>query len=165
MQTKRIQCPKCKTVLDVKNSNNDVVKMITCPSCQSVLQVKFPRPMAAAGATQLASPNQKTSVQARLLFGNTSYPLEDGENIVGRKGSSSQATLQIDTDDRYMSRQHGIIKVTTLPDGTKKVVLSNFQDKCYTTVNGQKLEEGDAIRLADGNSITMGQTTMTFKLS
>ena len=189
MQTKRVKCPKCGVVLDVKNSKNEEVKQITCPSCKTVLQVKFQpqqEPLEAKtyysspkqassdcgatqlagtsyGATQLAMPSAKESYKVCLQFGGVIYPLEEGRNIVGRKASTSTATVQIETADRYMSRQHCSITVTTLPDGTKKAVLSNYQNKNQTTVDGQPIETGDAIRLTDGNSITMGRTTVVFK--
>ena len=191
MQTKRIICPKCKAVLDVKNSQNEVVKQITCPSCKTILKVNFPQeqePLEAktfyappkqqsvdngetqlAGGsyddTQLVTDSPKSACKAKLMFGGIHYLLEEGQNIVGRKGNTSRATIQIDTDDRYMSRQHCSITVTTLPDKTKKVVLSNYQNKNLTSIDGQAIETGDAIRLTDGNSITMGHTTITFKLS
>lgn len=191
MQTKRIKCPSCGVVLDVQNSKNELVKQITCPKCKAVLQVKFPpqqepleaktyyappkQPVADNGATQLASSSYgatqlvtdtpKISTSAKLLYDGVSYPLEEGQNIIGRRGNTSKATIQIATDDRYMSRQHCSVTVTTLPDGTKKVVLSNYQNKNLTSIDGQPIETGDAIRLTDGNSITMGHTTITFKLS
>lgn len=191
MQTKRIKCPKCGVVLDVKNSKNEEVKQIICPSCKTILQVKFQlqqepmeaktfyappkRPMADNGVTQLVggsfgatqlvmSPKKEVS-KAILQFGGVSYPLEEGRNIIGRKASTSKANVQIETADRYMSRQHCSITVTTLSDGTKKAVLSNYQNKNQTTIDGQPIETGDTIRLTDGNSITMGHTTITFKLS
>ena len=98
------------------------------------------------------------------MFGGVSYPLEEGQNIVGRKGTTSKATVQIETADRYMSRQHGSIRVTTLSDGTKKAVLSNYQNKNLTSVDGQEIAKGDEIRLTNGNRITMGHTTVIFKL-
>ena len=190
MQTKRIVCPGCRAVLDVKNSKNETEKQITCPSCKAVLKVKFApqqepqeaktyyappkQPAADNGETQLAagnngatllvSPTHKTN-QAYLQYAAQTYPLAEGQNIIGRKGSTSIATVQIDTDDRYMSRQHVSINVTTLPDGNVKAVLSNYQNKNLTTIDGQEIETGDAIRLTDGNSIKMGHTTVTFKLS
>ena len=100
---------------------------------------------------------------ARLVFEDQPYFLEEGQNIIGRKGNTSKATVQIATDDRYMSRQHCSITITTLPDGTKKAVLSNYQNKNLTTIDGQEIETGDAIRLVNGNRITMGHTTVIFK--
>jgi pSer/pThr/pTyr-binding forkhead associated (FHA) protein len=112
----------------------------------------------------LASSTPKNSQTAQLIFDGISYNLEEGQNIVGRKGMTSKATIQIATQDRYMSRQHCSITVTTLPDGTKKAVLSNYQNKNLTTIDGQEIETGDAIRLVNGNRITMGHTTVVFKL-
>ena len=200
MQTKRIQCPNCKVVLDVKNSKNEEVKQITCPKCKAILQVKFlpqkapleaetyyapKKPVVDSGATQLAGtdngatqlagssygatqlvmPKEKPNESnARLVFEDQPYFLEEGQNIIGRKGNTSKATVQIATEDRYMSRQHCSITVTTLPDGTKKAVLSNYQNKNLTSVDGQEIETGDEIRLTNGDRITMGHTTVVFKL-
>ena len=194
MQIKRIQCPNCKVVLDVKNSKDEEVKQISCPKCKTLLKVTFDlqqtpeEPVEAHtfyaapqkpsvdsgatqlsagsfGATQLAAASHKSETQAKLMFGLVSYPLKEGQNIVGRMGSTSKATVQIETTDRYMSRQHCSITVKTLPDGTKKVVLSNYQNKNLTTVDGEPIETGDQIRLTNFNKITMGMTTVTFKLS
>ena len=192
MQIKRVKCPQCNAVLDVKNSKNEEVKQITCPSCQTWLQVRFApqqEPIEAhtfletpqspqsldngetqlaagmSGATQLNISESQTHTHAELLYGGVNYPLVEGRNIVGRKGNTSKATVQIETADRYMSRQHVAIEVTTLPNGTLKVLLSNYQNKNLTSVDGQPIETGDAIRLTDGNAITMGHTKVTFKLS
>lgn len=191
MQIKRIQCPNCKVILDVKNSKDEEVKLIKCKNCGAPLEVPFrpqQEPLEAhtyiaepkkpsvdngatqlaaglAGATQLAMPKEKPqSSSARLVFDDQPYFLEEGQNIIGRKGTTSKATVQIATDDRYMSRQHCAITVTTLPDGTKKAVLSNYQNKNLTTIDGQEIETGDAIRLVNGNRIKMGHTTVVFKL-
>lgn len=192
MQIKRVKCPQCNAVLDVKNSKNEEVKQITCPSCQTWLQVRFApqqKPIEAhtfletpqspqsldngetqlaagmSGATQLNISESQTHTHAELFYGGVNYPLVEGRNIVGRKGNTSKATVQIETADRYMSRQHVAIEVTTLPNGTLKVLLSNYQNKNLTSVDGQPIETGDAIRLTDGNAITMGHSTLTFKLS
>ena len=199
METKRIICPKCRAVLDVKNSKNEEEKLITCPSCSTPLKVSFhpqqapmeaktfyappKKPIADSGETQLAGgnngatilggamagatqlgPSPKKESSARLVYEDMPYFLEEGQNIVGRKGNTSKATIQIATEDRYMSRQHCSITVTTLPDGTKKAVLSNYQNKNLTTIDGQEIETGDAIRLVNGNRIKMGHTTVVFKL-
>lgn len=189
METKRIKCPKCGVVLDVTNSKNEAVKLITCPKCKVKLQVKFQpqeKPLEAhtvygpqrpvnngetqlggalignSASTELASP--KLQVQrASLLCDGEKYPLEIGRNVVGRKAQTSTATLQIATADRYMSRQHAVVNVTRLPDGGLKCTLRNDQNKNQTLVDGQPIENGDEIRLTDGNRITMGHTTILFK--
>ena len=192
MQVKRIKCPKCGAVLDVKNTKNEEVKLITCPSCKTSLRVTFhpqtepidahtflssPQKTATDqeatqlggnnyATTQLATPkgkSAKSSSKVRLVFDEKPFFLVVGKNIVGRKGNTSKATVQIPTDDRYMSRQHCAITVTALSDGSMKAVLSNYQNKNLTTIDGQEIETGDEIRLINGNRITMGHTTVVFK--
>lgn len=193
MQTKRVKCPHCGVVLDVKNSKNETLKQITCPQCKYPLQVKFdpaeeqPEPPSdpleaetyyapkkavdaatqlggISSATQLASTPRKNK-KAILTFQGEDYLLSEGQNIIGRSGTTSKASIQIKTDDRYMSRQHVAIEVKTFADGTIKAVLQNYKNKNETLIDGQAIETGDEIRLADNNTITMGRTTVTFKIS
>ena len=179
---KQITCPSCKTILQVKfppqqeQPQQEPIEAHTyyAPSKRSMADSGATQLAGAggetvlggglSGATQLYMPTQKTTSTAKLTFEGNDYPLEEGRNIVGRKGTTSKATVQIATEDRYMSRQHCSITVTTLPDGTKKAVLSNYQNKNLTTVDGQEIETGDEIRLTNGDRITMGHTTVVFKL-
>lgn len=173
-EVKQFICPKCKTLLKVK-----FAQPIEAPTYYG-----GPKPGADGGATQLGGglsgatvlggiqsgetqlvvPSAKAPATPHLSFGGKDYSLLEGQNIIGRKASSSQATVQIETADRYMSRQHISITVSTLPDGTKKAVLSNYQNKNQTIVDGQEITTGDIIRLTDGDKITMGHTTVIFKL-
>lgn len=41
MQIKRIQCPQCQVVLDVKNDEEAPEKLVFCPRCSTELLVKF----------------------------------------------------------------------------------------------------------------------------
>ena len=111
--------------------------------------------------TILSSPKKKEKT-AILMFDGKQFPLREGRNVIGRSGKTSSATIQIPTSDRYMSRQHCCIDVKTLNNGEKKIVISNYQNKNVTKINGQQLETGDAIHLSDGDTITMGATTVTF---
>lgn len=105
------------------------------------------------------------SSAARLICGNRSYLLPIGRNIVGRSGETSEATIQIESEDRYMSRQHCCIDVKMGSDGQVTAVLSNYQNKNVMKVNGHQIQKGTSIQLSDGNTITMGHTNVKFKLS
>jgi hypothetical protein len=175
---KQITCPSCKTLLQVKFQPQqeplEAKTFYATPKQPAADSGKTQLGSAggdtvlggsASGSTELHTPSQNGSVTAKLSCGGKIYPLQDGRNIVGRQATTSEATVQIETVDRYMSRQHCIINVSTLPDGSKKAVLRNYQNKNSTTIDGQLIGKGDEIRLTDGNSITMGHTTVTFKLS
>lgn len=189
MQTKRVQCPSCGQVLEVRNTHNETLKEFTCPKCKALLQAKFPpqqepleaktylgprRPLSDIGATRLVGtnaastklvvPNVKPNAKPILEYDGQQYELEEGQNIVGRKCTTSKATIQIPTDDPYMSRQHCKITVSILPNGMKKVGLCNFRNKNRTYINDQLIVEGDVVCLSDGYKIKMGCTIVTFKL-
>jgi pSer/pThr/pTyr-binding forkhead associated (FHA) protein len=187
METKRIICPKCQCVLDVRNSKDEAVKIITCPQCHTQLRVTFKEqpqiPLggetqyvlggdkkgetqyagsgADGGATELLS--SSLSKHPRLIFQNQSYALAKGVNTVGRKASTSTATVQIATSDRYMSRSHVRINVVKLLDGSIKVILCNDKNKNLTSVKGQPLQDGDEIILSNGDEIKMGDTLLIYK--
>lgn len=179
MEVKRIKCPNCGVVLDVRNSKNETLKIITCPQCQAQLRVKFQPQSANTGAidaetfiannrktddTILKSKKQASSGKPVLTFAGRNYPLSIGENIVGREAVSSHATVQIATADHYMSRHHIKINVIALGDGNYKAVVSNYKNMNPTRVNGVKLDDGDAIVLQPGINITMGETTVAYNI-
>lgn len=172
METKRIKCPGCGVLLDVRNSQNETVKMITCPQCKSQLRVNFPQnngetqyvgSFPSNGDDTVYMGRQQAAVSpGYLVYGAQSYPLQLGMNVVGRKASTSQATVQIATDDRYMSRQHLNIHVNKVTEEKVRVVVSNEHNKNATYVNGQLLDEGDQLVITDGSTIKMGNTTVTY---
>lgn len=195
MEVKRIKCPSCGIILEVRNPKDEAVKIIKCPKCKATLSVKFKKqPLEAhtflasnkpqngetqyggfnkAGETQLGGSwgQGETQIGTKpvqskspcLKVNGRTYQLSIGTNIVGRKAPTSRATLQIATPDRYMSRQHSRIVVSKLPNGKLKAVISNEHNKNITNIDGQDLQQGDAIVLTDGDSIIMGETTVTYK--
>lgn len=192
METKRIKCPSCGVLLDVRNSQNEAVKMITCPQCKAQLRVMFSQNNRETqyvgggngetqyvnrdnGETRYVGPTSSVHSDETILAGNQSlltpgyltcggqkYPLEFGNNVVGRKATSSQATVQIATEDRYMSRQHLTIQVIKVSSDKTRVVAANYHNKNASYVNGQLLEEGDQLILSEGSIIKMGNTTVVY---
>ena len=114
-----------------------------------------------AFASSVSTSTSKSN--ARLIFNGKTIPLAYGRNVIGRRAETSPANVQIPADDLYMSRQHCVINVSYGADGRPKVTLSNYQNKNRTAVNGRVINGQDNILLSDGNQITLGRTTMTFK--
>lgn len=108
-------------------------------------------------------PSAKTSETASLEYDGQSFDLTEGRNIIGRKAESSLATIQIPTDDKFMSRQHCIINVSVSEEGELTATLTNFQNKNTTEVNGKAVEDGKQVTLTNGSELTLGHTTLTFK--
>ncbi|MBP3726318.1 MAG: FHA domain-containing protein [Bacteroidaceae bacterium] len=189
-QKKRVKCPHCEQLLDVVNSRNEKVKTISCLKCGGRMNVQFlhpssddeiipnaetvhqQRPHNVAGTIYGGKPqrpkDESNDVPQRvwhvvLRDTNTdrSYPLQMGRNIVGRASASSEADVQIDTNDRFMSRQH--LLITLVPKSglsPLKVTLQNYQNKNVTYVNGVPLDKADIVVLENGSTIKMGNSIL-----
>lgn len=173
LQTVEISCPQCHARLSVTNSKNEAIKRISCPNCGKQIDIRFKRPiqedgatelggMPTGGETQLGGPNQISVMSCHLMLNGKKYELQIGRNTIGRKAKTSNADVQLETDDLYMSRQHAIINVRRLPNGGITTSITNDQNKNATTVNGMELAKADEIILNDGDQIKMGETTVTF---
>ena len=165
MISKKIKCPKCHGILEVTNPKNDPSLLITCPNpeCKAKMRVDFQ-----TGETILAQADKGDEVIGHLSYAGDDYELVEGVNTIGRMAKSSDATIQIETDDRSMSRMHAQIKVVRLKTGRIKAILSDLRDEKKMasfplTIEDEPLFPGDAINLANGDIIKMGKTKLKYK--
>ena len=83
-----------------------------------------------------------------VTFNGQPFPLDIGQNIVGRAAAGSPANIQIPTPDVYCSRQQAIITVVRMPDNSLCTYIRNFKNKNTTMINGALLGEGEDARSA-----------------
>ena len=170
MEIKRVKCPQCNSILEVKNTAGERVKNIVCPVCKKQLQVLFPDDDGKTiyggvpddGHTVIPT-QQKIESSCALIVDGTEYELLLGRNTVGRKAATSVASLQFTTSDMYMSRHHSVINVRRIADGSLRVSVMNYENKNKTYVDGHPLEKDDEVILHDGSVIQMGKTQVRFK--
>ncbi len=170
MEKKRVECPRCKSLLQVKQKQGELVKDVTCPVCNKIIQVLFSDDEGKTiyggvpddGRTVLPT-NQQMVSSCALMVDGVEYELLLGKNTVGRKASTSLASIQLSTSDMYMSRHHSIINVRRIADGSLRVSVLNYENKNKTFVDGIPLEAGDEPILHNGSIILMGKTQVTFK--
>ena len=170
---KRITCPKCGAVLDVKNTTGVATKVIACPKCGAHLKVVFHQEaeeahtvmagqeLAADGGSTMMAPASQIQKGYGLRVGQEVFPLSDGMNTIGRRAPSSHASIQIHTESHALSRNHAQIEVVRFDGGINRVRISNWQNKNITTVNGRHLGEDDVLLLKAGDHVVMGNVEMT----
>ncbi len=88
----------------------------------------------------------------RLIWGNRDIPLAFGENLLGR---DEAATVWI--DDALVSRRHARIVI----DETG-AVLEDLESKNGTYLRGKRIKAPR--KLADGDQVTIGPASMTFRV-
>lgn len=90
------------------------------------------------------------------------YKLQLGVNTIGRKATTSSATIQIDTLDRTMSRSHAVIDVRNT-GGQIIHILKNGANKNPSYHKGIQIGISDQMILNNGDKVKFGSTELTFK--
>ena len=134
----RIKCPSCGIFLDVRNSKHEAVKQVTCPNCHKLLAVDF---------RDVEPDKSELSPQpiGSLYHGEMRIALQQGVNRITFPGF----------DDVE-------IKVVQLNDGGNKCLVRPKNDTCPLMVNGELLQVGDVVSLADGDEVQAGPTVLTY---
>lgn len=166
LESKNVKCPVCNTTTGFKDFRR-VADNPTDPG-----QKPKPRPHApnfnpAANAAdddatkmldESTRLNQaRTTRPGALRSGSLVFPLQMGQNIIGRQCSSQQPTIQLPCpENKRMSRKHLVIDVATTPDGGLSHVASLYKQQTNSTyINGQQLMFGNRIVLNNGDRITL----------
>lgn len=161
MQTVRVTCPGCKVALNVSNLNNESSRLIVCPKCKTQLRVSFaPQQPADEGETVVGQAQRRSVRTYALQCNGQTYALADGLNTVGRKATTSKASIQIVTADQRMSRHHLQVQLMRLPGGVDRIKVSNWNNKNATWVGDILLADGESLFVEPGTTLRLGGTTL-----
>jgi len=156
VNTKEVFCPSCNAPLQIAE---DAAGNITCPVCKS----KFSADVEHGGTAVNEDIARLYKVgKLQCLTDSALYELKRGPNSIGRQHGSSTATVQIATDDDFMSRNHANIEVVFNKDSTFSHILSDNKSLNRTFHNGKALEAGDRIYLKSGDKVRLGHTEFLF---
>lgn len=166
MIKKIVVCPNCKGKIEVTNENDLQFMQVKCPNpvCPAQIRIDFTDDL---NKTQMGASSGSNAKIGSLRLGSRSYPLQEGRNTIGRGAPSSQATVQLETADKSMSREHAVIEVVRLKSQRVKAILSDLRpaEKAKQRplmVEDMTLTAGDRISLAHGDVITMGDTEVKY---
>lgn len=166
MEKIKIRCPFCSNVLIVSDNPDNSGKKLRCPVCK---QVDFFENFARvedtpeADSTQIGNRFKAGTAVFRLNYNGRVYPLSEGFNSVGRKASSSSASIQVDNpEDSGFSRLHFNIEIVKGCDGAWHSYLSNASNKNPTYLNGIQVGSGEKLGLRSGDIIKSSSTELLF---
>jgi pSer/pThr/pTyr-binding forkhead associated (FHA) protein len=172
----KVKCGKCKAKVNLKTEDvKTTVIRFNCPICNAVNKLN----LEAIKSNQHEANNEKTQVSTNNTNNiagwlvvhdeNTkqqTHNLKMGKNIVGRKSESKPCDVMIDTEDKYMSRNHFAVEVNLGTKGLEYLVYD------VTSTNGtfinankeNKLNQMDKVFLTDGDTIQAGRTKMILRI-
>lgn len=181
----KIKCPFDGAVLSVKNQPGLEKKNVTCPVCKhkypfTSFRLLTPKSAPDDSGTEYPGTEEHTSYaygpaagemnltlgKLHLVGSGISFQLRPGRNVIGRKGSKSQADFQIDMGEkRAMSREHIVIVVNKVPGKGFVHYISLFKEKVNKTFIGEdQLLYGDCIVLNHGDMIKLPDATIRFEI-
>lgn len=161
-----VNCPMCgKRLLFVAEKAEPF--MVNCESCKVRIKIKGSE---AAPEKEENGPTGKwvinrNSSNGKLvweeLLAKKKYVLREGENYIGRKepGVHSNLTLK----DEYASARSVCINVKYSEEEGYSFHLTVLKATNPVLVCGKEYEEGHSIDLNYGDTIVLGNTTLTFK--
>ena len=179
IRMQRVFCPSCNTGLRV---SAEYTGILACPKCRRRSDIsefsQHPRQ-----STQPTTDEELSQVSLRrsylkgsgqtgkliLTEGNCTpnqINLNIGANTIGRKSVSislrNTATIQLESDDYYMSKRHAHIDVIIREDQSLEYHLSDAESSNGTWHNGKRLGRDEIVTLQAGDKIRIGVTVFEF---
>jgi uncharacterized protein YbaR (Trm112 family) len=153
---KRVLCPKCDNYItfDETQYTEGQSLVFVCEHCKKQFSIRIGR--SKLRATQRDErPDEQAGKQdfgsivvVENVFGYKQvHPLQEGDNIIGRRSKGTDVQIPIETSDPSMDRSHCVINVKRNKQGA---VVYTLRDK-------------DRVRIEEGAIITIGATTLILR--
>lgn len=161
-----VKCPKCgKRLLVIAEKAEPF--LIKCEACKVRIKIKGTEAAPEkdgnepTGKWRIRRNNSNGKLVWQGLLTKKKYVLREGENYIGRKepGVHSDLTLK----DEYASARSVCISVKYSEEEGYSFHLTVLKATNPVLVCGKEYEEGHSVDLNYGDTIVLGNTTLTFK--
>mgnify|MGYP003368906325 CR=1 FL=1 len=156
---KRIRCPKCENYLtfDETKYTEGQSLVFVCDQCKKQFSIRL-------GKSKMKAPQKEERPVIENVFGfKQVLPLQEGDNIIGRRCVGNVIDVPIETSDMSMDRRHCIINVKRNKQGVLIYTLRDAPSLTGTFLNNEILGDKDRIRIEDGAIVTIGATTFILR--
>lgn len=170
---KRVRCPKCDNYIQFDETKYEAGQSLVfiCDNCKKQFGIRL-------GKAKLNAANQREEVidekEGVKDFGNVVvientfaykqvWPLQEGDNLIGRRCKGTDVEIPVETNDPSMDRRHCIINVKR--DKQEKIIytLRDNNSITGTFLMNEILGPKDRVRIEEGAIITLGATTLILR--
>lgn len=167
---KRVRCPKCEgfvTFDETKYCEGQSLVFI-CDHCGKQFSIRLGksplRPVRKEEkAEKTACPFGQIVVIENVFGFKQVIPLQEGDNVIGRRCVGTVINTPIETGDMSMDRRHCIIQVKRTKDGRITHTLRDAPSLTGTFLKNEILGDKDRVRISDGDIVTIGATTFILR--
>ncbi len=170
---KRVRCPKCDNYIQFDETKYEAGQSLVfiCDHCKKQFGIRL-------GKAKLNAANQREEVvdekEGVNDFGNVvvientfAYkqvlPLQEGDNLIGRRCKGSEVKIPVETNDPSMDRRHCVINVKRNKQGKIIYTLRDNNSITGTFLMNELLGPKDRVRIEEGAIITLGATTLILR--
>lgn len=171
---KRILCPKCENYIsfdETKYSEGQSLVFV-CEHCGKQFSIRIGKSKlkATRKEEQLNEDAHKEEFGSIVVVENVFgfkqvLPLQEGDNVIGRRCVGTVINTPIESGDMSMDRRHCIIKVKKDKQGKVTYILRDGPSLTGTFLMNDILGEKDQVKISDGAIITIGATTLILRAS
>lgn len=168
MVMKRVRCPKCEEYVyfDETKYQEGQSLVFVCEHCGKQFSIRLGR----SRLNALRKDEEKQDLTENAPFGyitvienvfgyKQQLPLQEGDNIIGRRCVGTVIQLPIDTGDMSMDRRHCILQVRKNKAGTITYQLRDAGSLTGTFVMNEVLADKERRTIHEGDIVTLGATT------
>ena len=169
---KRIRCPKCENYLtfDETQYSEGQSLVFVCEHCKKQFAIRLGK----SKTQPTRKEEQMDEGEYKDAFGSITVienvfgfkqilPLQEGDNVIGRRCVGNTVQVPIETSDMSMDRRHCIINVKRNKQGEIVYTLRDAPSLTGTFLNNEILGDRDRVRIEDGAIVTIGATTFILR--
>lgn len=169
---KRIVCPQCENYVNFDETKAEAGKpiILVCSHCRKQFTVRLKTKVNEINTNPYHQVNVSNEDEGyghitvvENFFGYKQVmPLALGDNVIGRKTKGLHIQVPIVSADPSLGRNHCIIQVKELSDGTLLHSLRDYPSVTGTFWMNKLLGKNERVNLTTGDIITLGATTIIF---
>ena len=165
---KRVRCPKCENYLsfDETKYTEGQSLVFVCEHCGKQFSIRLGKSKVRETQKEeiLDEEAHKNKFGCIVVIENVFgfkqvIPLQEGDNVIGRRCVGTMINTPIETGDMSMDRRHCIINVKQDRDGKFVYTLRDNQSMTGTFLRSVLLGKKEQVRIGEGAIVTMGATT------
>ena len=169
---KRVRCPKCENYLsfDETKYTEGQSLVFVCEHCGKQFSIRLGKSKVKASHKEEVLNEDACKgefgciVVIENVFGfKQILPLQEGDNVIGRRCVGTVINMPIETGDMSMDRRHCVINVKRDELGKLVYTLRDAPSLTGTFLMNEVLGDKDRIRIEDGAIVTIGATTFILR--
>ncbi|HJD92995.1 MULTISPECIES: FHA domain-containing protein [Bacteroides] len=165
---KRVRCPKCDHYLyfNEKKYEPGQSLVFVCDECGKQFRIRLGKSsLKSTRKDEVLSPDNidapfgYISIIENVFTFKQLIPLQEGENLIGRRSPGSSVTIPIETGDMSMDRRHTVIHVGKNKENKLVFTIWDNDSMTGTFLGADEILPGDKKIIEPGQVITTGATT------